>query len=310
MTTTRPLRLYEVGPRDGLQNEAARVPTADKIAFVNRLGAAGLTAIEVTAFVHPARVPAMADAADVLAGIDCRPGTRYAALVPNLVGFERAAHAGVDEVAVTAAASETFSRQNVNRSIETALAAGVDIAARARAGGLRVRAYLSTAFGCPFEGRVDPGRVVTLVQRLTGAGIAEVAVSDTIGVAHPEQVRRLLERLLTVVSPASIALHFHDTHGMAVANVLAAIELGITTFDASAGGLGGCPFAPGAAGNVATDDLLYLLTGLGMETGIDADRLADASLPLEPILAHALPSRSLQAIVAARRRAAPSPPAS
>jgi isopropylmalate/homocitrate/citramalate synthase len=296
------ITVYEVGPRDGLQNEAATIPTAEKIALIDRLSAAGLPAIEVTAFVSPRWVPQMADAAEVCAGISRRPGTRYAALVPNLQGLERAVAAGITEVGVFAAATETFSRRNTNKSIEHALDACAEVSAAARGAGVRVRGYLSTAFGCPFEGDVAIDRVRDLTARLLDLGTFEVAVSDTIGVAHPGQVRRVLEALLHSggLAPAGIALHFHDTRGTALANVLAALELGIETFDASAGGLGGCPYAPGASGNLATEDLLYLLHGLGLETGVELDAVKAASIALEPALGHPLPSRFVRASQAPR----------
>ncbi len=298
-----PLSVVEVGPRDGLQNEAARVPTADKIAFIDRLSAAGLPVIEVTAFVSPRWVPQMADAAEVLAGITRRPGTRYTALVPNAKGLERAIAAGVTEVAIFAAASDTFSRRNINASIDASLERYAEVTRHALGAGLRVRGYLSTAFGCPFEGDVPSARVVDLTTRLVDMGAFEVAVSDTIGVAHPGQVRRLLTALTAVLSPDRIALHFHDTRGTALANVLAAIDFDIRTFDSSAGGLGGCPYAPGAAGNLATEDLLYLAHGLGFDTGVDLDAVCRASLGIEPILGHPLASRYVQARRATSTRA-------
>lgn len=292
--------LYEVAPRDGLQNEAASIPTAAKIAFIDRLSQAGLPAIEVTAFVRPDRVPQLADAEAVVAGITRRPGTRYSALVPNLKGLERAATAGLTEVAVLGAASETFSRRNVNQSIDESVATCAAVARAADAAGIRVRAYLSTAFGCPFEGDVPLERVVTLAKRLADLGVFEVAVSDTIGVAHPGQVRNVLTALVKAVPAGQLALHFHDTRGMAVANVLAALDYGIRTFDASAGGLGGCPYAPGAAGNVSTEDLLFLLHGLGHPTGIDIDAVARAASALEALVGHPLPSHYVAATRAAR----------
>jgi hydroxymethylglutaryl-CoA lyase len=275
-----PITLYEVGPRDGLQNEAIAIPTGEKVAFIDRLSDAGLPAIEVTAFVRADRIPQLADAEDVLARITQRPGTRYSALVPNLKGFDRAASAGLMEIAVLAAASDTFSRQNVNQGIEDAMATCAALARTAREAGVRMRAYLSTAFGCPYEGHVPVQRVVDLTARLLDLGAFEVAVSDTIGIAHPGQVRALVEALLSRVPPDRLALHFHDTRGMAVANVLAGVDAGIRTFDASAGGLGGCPYAPGAAGNVATEELVYLLNGLGHGTGVQAEHVAAAVSPL------------------------------
>ena len=295
------LLVVEVGPRDGLQNEHAIVSTADKIALVDRLSVAGLPVIEAGAFVSPRWVPQMADAGEVLAGITRRPGTLYTALVPNARGLERALEARVDEVAVFAAASETFSRRNINSSIDESLILYADVARRAQAAGLRVRGYLSTSFGCPFEGDVPIARVVDLTQRLLQqVGVYEVAVSDTIGIAHPGQVRRTLEALRAHVASEHLALHFHDTRGTALANVLASLDFDIRTFDASAGGLGGCPYAPGASGNLATEDLLYLLQGLGWAQGIDRDAVVDAAAPLEAIIGHPLPSRYSQALRATR----------
>ncbi len=289
------ITVVEVGPRDGLQNEASPVTTADKIAFVDRLSAAGLPVIEVSAFVSPKWVPQMADAGAVFAGIRRRPGVRYTALAPNLQGLERAAAARVDDIAIFAAASESFSQRNINQTIGQSLETYAAVCPAARARGLRVRAYLSTAFGCPFEGAVDPARVATLVARLLALGAYEVAVSDTIGVAHPAQIRSLLPRIFSDAPGGRVALHLHDTRGTALANVLTAIDLGVRTFDASAGGLGGCPYAPGATGNLATEDLMYMLDGLGVETGVDLDALVNASLFIEEKVGHALPSRVLQA---------------
>jgi hydroxymethylglutaryl-CoA lyase len=290
-----PLTVVEVGPRDGLQNEATRVPTADKIALIDGLSASGLPVIEVTAFVRAAWVPQMADAAEVLAGITRRPGTRYSALVPNMKGLERALAAGVTDIAIFAAASETFSQRNITLSIADAFASYAEVTHAALDAGLRVRGYLSTAFGCPFEGAVPLARVVDLSARLLDLGVFEVAVSDTIGVAHPGQVRIVLRALTSRIEPTQIALHFHDTRGTALANVLASLDFGIRTFDASAGGLGGCPYAPGASGNLATEDLLYMLHGLGHATQVDVDRVMAASMLLQPILGHPLPSRYVQA---------------
>jgi isopropylmalate/homocitrate/citramalate synthase len=290
------MTIVEVGPRDGLQNETARIATADKIAFVDRLTAAGLPVIEVGAFVSPAWVPQMADTGEVFARIKRRPGTRYTALVPNLKGLERAIAASVSEVAIFAAASETFSRRNINQSIDESFATYGDVARAALAAGVKVRGYLSTAFGCPFEGEVPVARVVDLTQRLLDMGVFQVAISDTIGVAHPGQVRRVLGALPDWINLDRLALHFHDTRGTALANVMAALEFDISTFDASAGGLGGCPYAPGASGNLATEDLLYMLQGLGFETGVDLAAVTAASRAIEPLVGHPLPSRYVQAV--------------
>jgi isopropylmalate/homocitrate/citramalate synthase len=302
----RKITVVEVGPRDGLQNESTLVSTADKIEFVNRLSAASLPVIEVSAFVSPKWVPQMADASDVFAGIAQRPGTRYTALVPNVAGLERAIESGVREIAVFAASTETFSQKNINQSIDASLAGYRKVCDEARASGLRVRGYLSTAFGCPYEGIVAPEAAIDMVERLLALGVFEVAVSDTIGVAHPGQVSALLERLLAKVAVDRLALHFHDTRGTALANVLAALPFGVATFDASAGGLGGCPYAPGAAGNLATDDLIYMLNGLGAETGVSLQKLSEATKFIGSRIRHRLPSRYAQAMTATEKSEAKS----
>jgi len=289
--------IVEVGARDGLQNEAAAVGTADKIAFVDKLSAAGLRVIEAAAFVSPKWVPQMADAVEVCAGIARRPGTRYTALVPNLTGLERAHAAGITEVGIFAAASETFSRRNINQSIADSLETYRLVCARAASLGIRVRGYVSTAFGCPFEGPIAPEAVANVASALMEMGAFEVAVSDTNGVAHPGQVPDVVDAVAGQVPIASIALHFHDTRGIALANVMAGMDLGVRVFDASAGGLGGCPYAPGATGNLATEDLVYMLHGLGIETGVDLRALLDASAFIESRLDHPLPSRYYRASV-------------
>ena len=288
--------VVEVGPRDGLQNEGQRLETADKIALVDALSAAGLPVIEVSAFVSPNWVPQMGDAGDVFAGIHRHPEIRYTALVPNLAGLERAHAAGVTEIAIFAAASETFSRRNLNQTIEASLATYREVIARARPQGMRVRGYLSTSFGCPFEGPVAPERVALLSAALIEMGAFQVAISDTIGIAHPGQVRTVLETLAARVPLETVALHFHDTRGMALANVMAGLDLGVTTFDASVGGLGGCPYAPGATGNLATEDLIYMLDGLGIATGVSLPALLEASRFIEPKVGHPLPSRYYRAV--------------
>ena len=252
--------------------------------------------IEVGAFVSPKWVPQMADAAAVFAGITRTPGTRYTALVPNLAGLERAVDAGVTEIAVFAASTDTFSRKNINQSIDASLAGYKAVCDRALAAGMRVRGYLSTAFGCPFEGEVAPERVADVAARLADLGVFEVAVSDTIGIAHPGQVPRVLEAVLARLPAGRVALHFHDTRGTALANVLASLPYGIATFDASSGGLGGCPYAPGAAGNLATDDLVYMLDGLGIETGVSLQAISEASAFIASKIDHRLPSRYAQAV--------------
>ena len=287
--------VVEVGPRDGLQNEPAQIATVDKIAFVDRLTAAGCPVIEVSAFVSPKWVPQMADATAVFAGIAKRPGTRYTALVPNLAGLERAHAAGVTEVAIFAASSESFSRKNINQTIDGSLETYRAVCQRAGELGVDVRAYLSTAFGCPFEGEVQPRRVAEIAAALIEMGAFEVAISDTIGIAHPGQVPQVVGAVAERVPLERIALHFHDTRGTALANVLTALDLGITTFDSSAGGLGGCPYAPGATGNLATEDLVYMLHGLGITTGISLDGLIEASAALAPRVGHEPASRYFRA---------------
>jgi isopropylmalate/homocitrate/citramalate synthase len=289
------VRIVEVGPRDGLQNEAALVPAATKIAFVDRLAAAGHALIEAGAFVSPKWVPQMADTAAVFAGLTRRPGARYVALIPNLTGLRRAQDAGADVVAIFAAASQTFSRRNLNQTIAESLAGYRQVCEEAQSAGIPIRAYLSTAFGCPFEGAVPVDTVGDLSARLVDLGVFQVALSDTIGVAHPGQVTDVVATVTRRVPVEMLALHLHDTRGTALANAYAGLQAGVTTFDASAGGLGGCPFAPGSAGNLATEDLLYLLDGLGIESGVSLDAVIAASRAIEPHVGHALPSRVLRA---------------
>ena len=296
------VQIVEVGPRDGLQNEPVPVPTSDKIDFVNRLADAGHSVIEAGAFVSPRWVPQMADAADVFAGITRRQGVRYTALVPNLTGLQRARDAGADEVAIFAAASETFSRRNINQSINDSLATYRGVCEEALSHGLRVRAYLSTSFGCPFEGKVPPQTVAELTARLVTMGAYEVAISDTIGIAHPGQVSEVVDAVTREVPIERVALHLHDTRGTALVNVYAGLQAGVTTFDASAGGLGGCPYAPGATGNLATEDLVFMLDGLGISTGVRLEGLLEASRGIEPSIGHPLPSRVFRAQAATNVR--------
>jgi isopropylmalate/homocitrate/citramalate synthase len=274
--------IVEVGPRDGLQNEAQLVPAAAKVAFVEALAAAGLPIVEVTAFVRPDAVPQLADAAEVMRSIRQDGATRFVALVPNLAGCSRALDAGAKELAVFTAASEQFSQRNTRCSIAESLDRIRAVAAAVRAARAPLRAYLSMAWHCPYEGPIAPDTVERLVRELLDVGAWQVSLGDTIGAATPVEVARLLERLLRFVEPRSLALHCHDTRGTALANVLAALQLGISTFDASAGGLGGCPFAPGAAGNLATEALVYMLEGMGIATGVSLPRLAEATAAVEP----------------------------
>jgi len=302
MTVPSRVTIVEVGPRDGLQDSPSLPGTAAKVAFIDRLSDAGLPVIEVGAFVDPRRVPAMADSEAVARGIRLRPGTRYTALVPNLRGLARAVGAGLREVSVFGAASESFSRRNINQGIAESFTNFRGVVRESGAAGVRVRAYLSTAFGCPYEGGVAAARVAELTDELLQIGAFEVAVSDTIGVAHPGQVWRVLEAVAARVPLERVALHFHDTRGTALANVLAALQAGVATFDASCGGLGGCPYAPGASGNLATEDLVYMLDGLGIDTGVSLPTLVEASTILGPHVGNDLPSRYLRASQAAPRR--------
>jgi len=298
--SARRVTVVEVGPRDGLQNEAAIVPSDAKVAFVDALSASGLPAIEATAFVSPRAIPQLADGEDVFRRIEKAAGVRYPVLVPNEKGLDRAEAAGAREIAVFTAASETFNRRNVNASIEESFARFVPVLARARAAGMRVRGYVSCAFGCPYEGRIAPGAVARVSARLVEIGCDEVSVGDTIGVAVPTQVPEVVGRTVEAGVPLGrIALHFHDTRGTALANVAEGLREGVRVFDSSAGGLGGCPYAPGAAGNVATEDLVYLLHGMGYETGVDLARVAAASRALARTIGRRPVSRVYQALEAA-----------
>lgn len=297
--------VVEVGPRDGLQNEPTPLSAESRVAFVRALAAAGLSRIEAGAFVHPVRVPQMASSDQVCRVLAAdeeitRRGVRLSALVPNLEGLARASATGLREIAVFASASDTFSRRNLNQSMDEALVTYAGVCEAAQSQGMRVRGYVSTAFGCPYEGDVEVSAVRRVAQALLDMGADEVAISDTIGVAHPGQVRSVLRALIGALPIAKVALHFHDTRGTALANVLAALDLGVTTFDASAGGLGGCPFAPGATGNLATEDLLYMLHGLGLARSIHLDAVVEASATMERQLQRPLPSRYYRAVRARR----------
>jgi isopropylmalate/homocitrate/citramalate synthase len=289
--------VYEVGPRDGLQNEPETVPVAARVAFVDALTEAGLSAIEVGSFVSPRAIPQLADTGDVFARIRKASGVRYPVLVPNEKGLDRALEAGVLEIAVFTAASETFNRHNINAGVDESIERFRPVVARAREARLRVRGYVSTAFGCPYEGQVSPEAVREVVHKLLDLPVDEISIGDTIGVATPAGVYDVIETLYdSGVSRGILALHFHDTRGTALANVYAGLECGITTFDASAGGLGGCPYAPGASGNLATEDLVYLLDGLGVATGISLPKLVEASRGLAGVLGRRPPGRYLAAV--------------
>jgi isopropylmalate/homocitrate/citramalate synthase len=292
--------VVEVGPRDGLQNEKGVVATADKIRFIDLLSAAGYPVIEATSFVSPKAIPQLGDAAEVMAGITRRPGIRYTALVPNRKGMERALAAQVDEVAVFTGASESFVQHNINTSIAGSIENFRSVVEMARAAGMRVRGYVSTAFGCPYEGAVAPAAVLSVTEQLLALGVDEISIGDTIGVATPNQVSSLTALLKDAVPIERLAMHFHDTRGTALANVLAALQAGITIFDSSAGGLGGCPYAPGASGNLATEDLLYMLHGMGIETGINLEAVIAASRFLASVRGMAPASRYYAAATAER----------
>jgi len=276
MNLPKRVRLVEVGPRDGLQNEPGNVPVEVRIGLIERLADAGLTVIEAGAFVSPARVPQMAATDRVLAGLSRRPGVRYPVLVPNRQGLEAALAAGAREIAVFAAASDTFSRRNIGCSIAESLDHYRQICDVAHERELYIRGYVSCALGCPFEGEIMPFAVRELAAALWAMGCEEIALGDTIGVGTPGKVRSLIETVATKVPMERLACHFHDTYGQALANILTALECGIAVFDSSIAGLGGCPFAPGAAGNVASEDLLYMLNGMGIETGVDLEKLLEA----------------------------------
>jgi hydroxymethylglutaryl-CoA lyase len=291
----RRVTIYEVGPRDGLQNEKSLVPTEAKIRFVDLLSHAGYSAIETTSFVNPKSVPQMADASDVVRGIERVGGVRYPVLVPNEKGMQRALEAGADEIAVFTAASEAFARANINCSIRESLDNFRPVIAAAKEHGMRVRGYVSTALGCPYEGYVPQARVEQVALALVDMGVAEVCVGDTIGVGTPADVERVFGALLEKLPANMLAAHFHDTRGTALANALTAMQMGISTIDSSAGGLGGCPFAPGASGNLATEDLVYMLDGMGIETGIDIEKVAQASIYILEVLGKPPASRYVQA---------------
>jgi hydroxymethylglutaryl-CoA lyase len=295
VTLPRQVRVVEVGPRDGLQNEAAVLSVEAKVTFAQALLDAGLAVVEVGAFVSPKWVPQMAGSEEVLRRLRRPPGARLPVLVPNRKGFEAARAAGAREIAIFTAASETFNRKNINASIDESFVRFAELVPDARQDGMWIRGYVSTCFGCPYEGAVDPAKVVEVARRLADIGCAEISIGDTIGVAVPTQVTDVVGRLREVLAADTLAVHFHDTRGTALANVLAALQAGIAIVDSSAGGLGGCPYAPGASGNLATEDLLYMLQGMGIETGVRLEQVAAASRTLALALGRRLPSRYLQA---------------
>lgn len=293
------VKVCEVGPRDGLQNERVTISADDKIRYIDLLSESGLRLIEATSFVSPKAIPQLADSSDVFAGIRKRPGVRYVVLCPNLRGLERAKAAAADSIAVFTAASESFTRHNINMTIAQSLKVFGEVIRAARADGMWVRGYISTAFGCPYEGPVPIESVLRVTAALYELGCDEISIGDTIGVGVPTQVDALIPRLARTVPLEKLALHFHDTRGTALANVHAALQHGVAIFDASAGGLGGCPYAPGASGNVGTEDLLYMLHGMGIKTGVDLAKVRAASRFIGGVLDHALTSKAFVALEAA-----------
>ena len=300
MRLPKKVRIVEVGPRDGLQNEKQSIPTAIKIELIDRLSACGLNAIEATAFVSPKWVPQMADAAQVMAGIQRRPGVSYPVLVPNEKGFDAALAAGATEIAVFAAASEAFSQKNINCTIRESIERFRPVLARAKEAQLKVRGYVSCVLGCPYQGEVAPTAVAEVAWALFEMGCYEISLGDTIGVGSPEKTKAMIEAVARRVPIKKLAGHFHDTYGMAVVNVYAALQAGVNVFDAAVGGLGGCPYARGASGNVATEDVAWMLQGLSIDCGIDLDRLVDTAAWITRQLGRQPTSKVAQAILAKR----------
>jgi isopropylmalate/homocitrate/citramalate synthase len=297
MTVPKFVTVCEMGARDGLQNEHAVIATADKIRYIDLLSESGLPLVEATSFVSPKAIPQLADAADVFANIHKRPGVRYPVLTPNVKGLERAKAAGADAIAVFTAASEAFTKRNINMTIDESIDTFRDVVRNAKANNIWVRGYVSTAFGSPFGDAVTPEMVVDVSRKLLDMGCDEISIGDTIGVGVPSQVDELVPALLKADIPLEkIAFHFHDTRGTALANVYAALQHGIAIFDSSSGGLGGCPYAPGATGNLGTEDLLYLLHGMGIETGVDLAKVRAASRFIAGVLGHDLTSKAFQAM--------------
>lgn len=298
MTLPTHVRVVEVGPRDGLQNEAKPVPLATKVDLIDRLSDTGLPVIEAGAFVSPKWVPQMADSAEVLAKIKQKAGVAYPVLVPNIKGLEAALAAGAQEIAVFGAASESFSQRNINCSIAESLERFAHVTDAAQSAGLKVRGYVSCVLGCPYEGEIEPSAVARVAEALIGMGCYEVSLGDTIGIGTPGKARRMVEAVAEKVDLAHLAAHFHDTYGQALANLLAVLDLGVAVVDCSISGLGGCPYAPGASGNVATEDVVYMLHGLGIETGIDLDKLVETGAFISAALGRAPGSKAARALEA------------
>src|SRR5438105_13980420 len=293
--------VYEVGPRDGLQNESVNLTVEAKLRLVSAIADAGLKRIEVGSFVRPDWIPQLAETDEVARRAPRRPGVRYTALVPNRQGLDRAVAAGIGEVAVFMSASETHNRKNTNKSIAQSLEHFGEIVPAAKKQGLFVRAYLSTVWGCPYEGKVDPARALEISRRLREIGCDELSLGDTIGVGNPRQTREIVQLFLREFEPRQLALHLHDTHGTALANCLVGLELGIGVFDTSIGGMGGCPYAPGAAGNLATEDLASMLADMGVDTGVHLDKLIEAGALAQELVGRKLPGRRLQAALGRRK---------
>jgi isopropylmalate/homocitrate/citramalate synthase len=295
------VRVVEVGPRDGLQNENVQIPTEQKIQFINLLTGAGLPVVEATSFVSPRAIPQLGDASAVMAGITRKPTTQYPVLIPNLKGMERALISGVRSIAVFTAASESFTYHNINATIAESLANFRPVVTLAKQEGIPVRGYISTVFGCPYEGAVEPRKVLSVAQDLLAMGIEELSLGDTIGVATPNQVGDVLTLLCNdgAIPIERLAVHFHDTRGTALANVLMSLQMGVSIVDSAAGGLGGCPYAPGAAGNLATEDLLYMLHGMGIKTGVNLEKVVEATSFIAPLLGHTPTSKYYQAALCA-----------
>lgn len=281
------VRIVEVGPRDGLQNEKTIIATADKIALIDRLSQTGLRSIEATSFVSPKWIPRLADAAEVFAGIGKKPGVSYPVLVPNEQGYDRARAVGATEIAIFSAASEAFNRKNINASIDESIERFIPVMNRAKADGVKVRGYVSTVLGCPYQGEVPVRDVVRVAQRMHALGCYEISLGDTIGVGTPSKARAMLHAVAAEVPLSALAVHFHDTWGQALANILACLEEGVRVVDASVSGTGGCPYAKGASGNVATEDVVYMLEGMGLETGVDLPGLIDTGRWLSELLGRA-----------------------
>ena len=294
-------KIKEVGPRDGLQNEKNFISTKDKITWINQLSSTGLKYIEITSFVNPKWIPSLADALEITKGITRFEGVTYAALVPNQKGLERALEGNIDEISVFMSASEGHNLSNINKSIAETFPILKAVVEDSTATGKAVRGYLSTVFGCPYEGKVPIDQVIRVAENLFEMGIYELSLGDTIGVANPVQVQKVLEVLLKRFPENKLAMHFHDTRGTALANILASLDMGITTFDASIGGLGGCPYAPGASGNIATDDLVYMLNGMGIDSGVSLETILTSAQYIQEKVERQLPSHNLQAHIAQRK---------